>query len=175
MIHTVSGYRLGFIGVLALAWIGATPPPLPTPQAIIINKRTPTPMPTERTVPPTPTPTPTPTGKLKLSDTIRFDGPRKCTLLSDSEKGEPPEKLQTCQMTRGPVPGSIQVTVPGDLSETIYFTYTVSKGGALTGTGKEQETRDVWYPCTVTGTVHGVPFTNNWGGVIYVWEAANAP
>ena len=186
MIHTVSAYRLGFIGVLALALIGATPPPntggsttfKPTPTPTPIIKRTPTPTPTpihERT----PTPTPTPIGKLKLSDTIRFDGLKFCSLVSDAgDREQPPEKPgpQKCRMTPGPVRGSIQVTVPGDPSETIYFTYTVSKSGVLTGTGTEVETPGARpYPCTVTGTVHGVPGTPGGSGVIQVWEAANAP
>ena len=194
MIHTVGAYRLGFVGVLALALVGAPPAPntggvtfkptpTPTPDVRVTGptRRTPTPTPTpilERT--PTPTPTPTPhSDKLKLSDTIRFDGPQFCQLTSDvDEREKPPEKPgpQRCRMTPGPVRGSIQVTVPGDPSETIYFTYFVSKTGVLTGTGKEVETPGAPpYPATVTGQVHGLPGTATGAGVIQVWEAANAP
>ena len=164
MKNTVSTYRLGLIGVLAMALVGATAPPN-TGSTTVVH--------------PTPTPKPTPVSELKLSDTIQFDG-KFCQLTSDAGDHDAGAKEKPgpvhCSITIGPAKAVVQITVPGDPSETINFHYSIAANGTLTGSGTEVEKPGTQpYPATITGTAHGVIGSSTGSGIIKVWEASTAP
>ena len=165
----------------------ATPRPTPTATA----KVTPTPTATAHPTP-TPTPTPiidhTPPPKLVLSDTIQFDGPQFCRLTSDTSDhdanpagavGHEIPGPQHCRITAqhyGATGGIATITVPGNPEETIYFKYTMTGSTVTPGAAKEVEHPGAApYPATITGTMHGIPGSPTFYGIIKVWESSTAP